>query len=84
LDYTRRRRCTGGGGLAGQLAGGGQQGLLATKSQGKNYQIEKEATRISPEGSEGREERRRSGSAARAELRRGAPAAGGASTAPVT
>jgi hypothetical protein len=46
-------------------------GPPATKSQGKNYQNEKEATIISPEGSERRGRCRRSGS------RRGQDSGGG-------
>jgi hypothetical protein len=60
---------TTGGGGAVQAAVGSSSGSPATptgppatKIQGKNYQIEKEATRISPEGSgrRGRRRRRRS------------------------
>jgi hypothetical protein len=51
------------------------KGPSTTKRYRKNCQNEEEAKGISPGGSEGREEHRRSGSAARAELRWGAPAA---------
>jgi hypothetical protein len=54
---------------------GRPKGPPTTKQYGKNCQNEEEAKGISPGGSEGREEHRRSGSAARAELRQGAPAA---------
>jgi hypothetical protein len=55
----RRRR------LAGRLAGDGQQGLPATNRDGKKYRNEEEDLGKSPGSSEGREKRRRSGSAVR-------------------
>jgi hypothetical protein len=41
LDYMRRRRCSGGGELAGRLAGSGQTGPPATKSQGKTTKLKR-------------------------------------------